>query len=275
MHVFAPHKLLIAACAALLLVPQARAATSMPATAAAAAPATCQSAGDAAERAWSIPTGLLAAIGRMESGRYDAATGRIAAWPFTINAAGTGHFYRTADDAITAVQDLQMRGIGLIDVGCFQVNLLYHPGAFATLADGFDPQHNADYAAAFLSRLYRRTGSWEAAVAAYHSATPGLGEPYRDRVLADWQSGGLALPHRYAAIGFSHPGGGSLAGDPYVIHIAAWAPAQQAALPRVWRPGAAAPAPAHPRAPRAGQGAMASPVMRHFARLPRIITPGS
>jgi hypothetical protein len=84
------------------------------------------------------------------------------------------------------VRDLLAGGTASIDVGCFQVNLRYHPDAFASLDEAFDPVANALYAARFLAGLRVRDGSWQAAVAAYHSATPEHGLPYRDRVLSAW-----------------------------------------------------------------------------------------
>ena len=169
----------------------------------AAGEASCEAAGAEAERAWQLPPGLLAAIGRIESGRYDPATGKVAAWPWTINAAGQGHYFDDSASAVAAVRDLQMQGVRLIDVGCFQVDLFYHPEAFTTLDDAFDASSNANYAARFLSELYARTGSWEAAIADYHSAVPEEGGPYKMRVMADWQGGGFriatALPPLRAA----------------------------------------------------------------------------
>jgi hypothetical protein len=132
-----------------------------------------------------LPAGILGAIGRVESGRPDTA-GRLTPWPWTLDAAGAGAFLPSADAAVTSVRSLQRQGLRNIDVGCFQVNLEQHPDAFATLEAAFDPQSNADYAAAFLSTLHQRTGSWEAAVAAYHSADPALGIPYRGLVFAQW-----------------------------------------------------------------------------------------
>src|ERR1700734_3245269 len=79
-----------------------------------------------------------------------------------------------------------------VDVGCFQISLADHPDAFATLADAFDPVQNADYAAGFLRRLQSRTGSWDSAIADYHSDTPDLGLPYERRVLAVWHNQGVA-----------------------------------------------------------------------------------
>jgi hypothetical protein len=65
-----------------------------------------------------------------------------------------------------------------------QVNLMYHPDAFATLDIAFDPAANARYAASFLRRLNEQTGSWAKATASYHSATPELGNAYERRVSA-------------------------------------------------------------------------------------------
>ncbi|MCX7379534.1 MAG: lytic transglycosylase domain-containing protein [Alphaproteobacteria bacterium] len=157
------------------------------------AAAICDEAGAQAEAAFQIPTGLLRAIGRVESGRRDPATGAFAPWPFTINANGQGRFFDDAASATAAVRSLQAAGTSSIDVGCFQVNLMHHPLAFVRLEDGFDPATNAAYAATFLAALRQRLGNWEGAVAAYHSATPERGEAYRARVFAAWNPAGAPL----------------------------------------------------------------------------------
>lgn len=154
---------------------------------------TCDDAGARAEAALQLPTGLLRAIGRVESGRRDPATGAFAPWPYTINANGQGRFFDDAASATAAVRSLQAAGTSSIDVGCFQVNLMHHPLAFARVEDGFEPAANAAYAAAFLAALRQRLGHWEGAVAAYHSATPERGEAYRARVFAAWNPGGAPL----------------------------------------------------------------------------------
>lgn len=153
----------------------------------------CDDAGAQAEAALQLPTGLLRAIGRVESGRRDPATGAFAPWPYTINANGQGRFFDDAASAAAAVRSLQAAGTASIDVGCFQVNLMHHPLAFARLEDGFEPAANAAYAAAFLASLRQRLGHWEGAVAAYHSATPERGEAYRARVFAAWNPAGALL----------------------------------------------------------------------------------
>jgi Transglycosylase SLT domain len=144
----------------------------------------CLSAGIEAETRFGVPAGLLLAIGRVESGRRDPATGAVAPWPWTINASGAGHIFDTAPEAVASTRALREQGVGSIDVGCFQINLFHHPEAFSSLEQAFDPTANANYAARFLVSLRERLGNWESAVAAYHSSAPERGGPYRDRVIA-------------------------------------------------------------------------------------------
>jgi hypothetical protein len=144
----------------------------------------CRTAIDAAERAQGLPSRLLAAIGQVESGRRDPATGQWTPWPWTIDVGGQGTFFATKAEAIAAVRALQAKGVQSIDVGCVQINLAQHPNAFRSLDDAFDPDINARYGATFLSRLFAMTKDWTKAAAFYHSATPALGAAYEQRVLA-------------------------------------------------------------------------------------------
>jgi Transglycosylase SLT domain len=163
----------------------------------------CEQAGVAAEQAGGLPSGLLLAIGRIESGRWDTARGRVIPWPWTINAAGKGQWFETKELAASSVKSQLDGGTRSIDVGCFQISLMYHPAAFASLEQAFDPDANAAYAARFLLSLYSRTGSWEAAVEAYHSADPALGFAYREQVFASWL--GAAPINMAAAIPVAAP----------------------------------------------------------------------
>jgi hypothetical protein len=148
----------------------------------------CESAVTTAEYVERLPPRLLAAISLTESGRRDPASGTFRPWPWSINAEGQGQFFATSRDAIAAVKDLQARGVQSIDVGCMQVNLMYHPHAFASLEEAFDPRKNALYAARFLNVLYASAKDWMRAAGAYHSDTPALAEPYRQQVAARWQN---------------------------------------------------------------------------------------
>jgi len=144
----------------------------------------CMVAITAAERAHGIPTGLLMAIARVESGRLDPGTKLFQPWPWTIDVGGRGVFFDTRAQAVTYVEDIRRIGVASIDTGCLQVNLLQHPTAFRSVAEAFDPVINADYGARFLADLYRETRDWGVASGYYHSRTPELSIPYRVSVTA-------------------------------------------------------------------------------------------
>lgn len=144
----------------------------------------CQAAIQAVERTAGLPPALLSAIARTESGRVVG--GRLVAWPWTINVAGTGYYYGSAQEAVAAVETFRASGVQSIDVGCMQVNLVHHPGAFTSLHQAFDPAVNVRYAAQFLARLQAELGTWPAAIGAYHSRTPDLADGYGRRVMQAW-----------------------------------------------------------------------------------------
>jgi hypothetical protein len=222
-------------------------------------PDLCTAEAAAAERAAGIPAGLLLAIGKRESGRWESGSGRIMPWPWSINSDGDSHVFESRDEAVAFVAAAQRGGAASIDVGCFQVNLKYHPHAFASLEDAFDPAANAAYAARFLTELHDREGSWEQAVADYHSATPVYGEPYRDAVLALWRgfdTSSAKLPL----------GGGRVAAN-----IPVWSPhaAPSAALPAAGQVAAVTPAAVPPATIEVVR--MIAP--RRVHGLPQVITP--
>jgi Transglycosylase SLT domain len=208
----------------------------------------CRSAALVFEQSAGLPPGLLLAIGQVESGRLDPATGRVDPWPWSANHAGEGRYFASAHEAIAWVAAQQASGNRSIDVGCFQVNLQYHPDAFASLAEAFDPTANARYAADLLNRLHERSGNWQTAAALYHSADPLEGQWYASRVVAAWTKGDRFLDFR-----LTDP---PRPADPVVVRLAAgasvvrvvvpaWAsvrptqsePAWRPGLPRVFTPG--------------------------------------
>lgn len=169
----------------------------------------CAAAGRAAEHVALLPANMLVSIGLVESGRVDPVTGRVGSWPWTVNVDGVGHYFQGERDAAAFVQLAASSGAKDIDVGCFQISLEHHPDAFSSLDAAFDPTANANFAARFLDQLKVSGGSWDAAIADYHSAFPELGLPYRQLVLDAWRR-----------IGDVQPGSDTLsleAADPVVI----------------------------------------------------------
>ena len=136
----------------------------------------------AAERAAGMPSHLLTAVSKVEAGRWHAETGEVIAWPWTVTSGGAGRFLPSKAAAIAEVERLRARGVTNIDVGCMQINLHYHPKAFDSLEQAFDPDRNVAYAIGFLRGLRDRWGSWIRAVGSYHSNTPALSGRYRAKV---------------------------------------------------------------------------------------------
>ncbi|HEY4635776.1 MAG TPA: transglycosylase SLT domain-containing protein [Rhodospirillales bacterium] len=147
----------------------------------------------AMERQTGIPRHLLTAISLAESGRWSGASRANVAWPWTVTAEGRGRFFDSREEAQAEVEILLTQGVRNIDVGCMQVNLQYHGGAFDSLAEAFDPHANTAYAATYLKAMYQTTGNWMQAAGYYHSTTPERNGPYMQKVLGFWrqQAGGI------------------------------------------------------------------------------------
>jgi len=146
----------------------------------------CAQATSRAERAGGVPSHLLRAISLAETGRWDDKRRASFAWPWTVTSGGEGRYYASKDEAVAEVRKLSARGVRNIDVGCMQVNLLYHKDAFASFEEAFEPSTNTNYAARFLKELYASSGSWTTAAGFYHSRNPANNRPYRLKVIRLW-----------------------------------------------------------------------------------------
>jgi len=147
----------------------------------------CHTHAKAQELIGNIPTDLLTTISLAETGRWDPKKREMFAWPWTVTWGGKGRYFPTKQDAISAVTELQYSGVKNIDVGCMQINLMYHPEAFKDLNEAFDPTSNINYARRFLGGLYNSTGSWIQAAANYHSTNPLLNLNYQTKILKIWR----------------------------------------------------------------------------------------
>ena len=194
---------------------------------------TCSQAAQSAELQHGLPAGLLAAIGNVESGGWR--------WSVNGNDGAPGHKFASAEEALRYTDDLLSSGNRTIDVGCFQVDLRYHPEAFARWQDGFDGDQNASAAAGILAHLHEQTGDWSRAIALYHSADPQRGQSYLQSVIAAWdqhltgsgQTDGdrprsLALRSNFIAVAVWEPGA--------ALGMVTLSSGRRARLPRVITP---------------------------------------
>ncbi len=127
-----------------------------------------------------IPQGVLQGIALVETGRHSK--GRRYPWPWAVGTRTGGYWYDSKGEAIRKAKAILASGTTNVDMGCMQINYHYHRDAFPNLALAFDPGANVRYAALFLLKLHRRYGSWDEAIARYHSGTPSRGAAYRARV---------------------------------------------------------------------------------------------
>jgi len=138
------------------------------------------------EANYEIPANLLRAVGMAESGRWQKYAKDIHPWPWTVMAEGQGRFFNTKMAAVAHVKALKRRGVRNIDVGCMQVNLMYHGQEFPSVEMAMEPRSNVRYAAQYLSTLKDVKQSWVMAVGRYHSSTPKRATEYRLRVFDNW-----------------------------------------------------------------------------------------
>ena len=127
-----------------------------------------------AESSKNIPSGLLRAIGLVES--------RLQ--PYAINYRGRGYFFKTKESALQFVNNLIKKGETNFGVGCFQLHYKSHANKFSSVSVMLDPIKNIEYAAKLLNRLYKAHGyKWSNAVKRYHSSRSDLNSVYYYKVV--------------------------------------------------------------------------------------------
>jgi hypothetical protein len=102
-------------------------------------------------------------------------------WPWTLNVAGRGYFFRSRERAYRAVETLLSHGRCDFDVGLMQINWCYHHQRFGSPWDALSPATNIHVAEDILNENYSKTHSIAEAIAYYHSANPVPGREYLSR----------------------------------------------------------------------------------------------
>ena len=142
----------------------------------------------AVARETGIPHSLLYSIALTESGKSVGTTRTYRPWPWTLNVAGQGYFYKSRQLAWRALKKWLDQGESSIDIGLMQVNWRYHEARLQTPWQALDPYFNLRIGAAILQDCYSKRQDWWASVGCYHSPTNGKrAEQYRRRVIARWQ----------------------------------------------------------------------------------------
>jgi len=129
-----------------------------------------------AEKENQIPSGLLAAIAKLESNTQ----------AYALNVNGNAVFNKSLEEASGIVKKKLASGLKNIDLGVMQLNYRWHGDKFSNISQMLMPENNIKYAANLLRSLRNRYGTWHKAVRYYHSAKPEHHRKYSQRVVAYW-----------------------------------------------------------------------------------------
>ena len=138
------------------------------------------------EKIFKLPENLLVSVALTESGKM-LKSGEFVAWPWTVNVKGKGRFFKSKDLVLKYVKNYIKNGKKNIDMGCMQVNYMYHPKAFSNLSLAFDPEENVKWSANLIKNLYRKYGSYREAVGYYHSYRTVKKNKYSAKVFNTWK----------------------------------------------------------------------------------------
>ena len=104
------------------------------------------------EQLYELPKNLLLSMSLIESGRR-LKNGEFVSWPWTINIKGKGKFFKDKKSALSFVKKYTSKGKKNIDIGCMQINYMYHPTAFNSFDEALEPEINVKRAAELLKKL--------------------------------------------------------------------------------------------------------------------------
>jgi hypothetical protein len=126
---------------------------------------------------YGLPDKLLYAVALVES-EHPALK---KPWPWTANIRGKAFYFDTRLEMYNHLAKVKKQ-TSKFDAGIMQTNWRWHQERFDSLWDATDPYKNIRAGAAYLSELYRSSGSYDVAVGRYHSNDPLLAAAYRGRV---------------------------------------------------------------------------------------------
>jgi len=119
-----------------------------------------------------VPSEVLYAVALTESGlKID---NQLLPWPWTLNIAGQGRFFRSREDACVALTTaLKTVPAKRVDIGLGQINYGYHGGRVENPCDFLDPYLNLSIAADILQSQHKESQGWLRTIGRYHSPADG------------------------------------------------------------------------------------------------------
>lgn len=129
-----------------------------------------------------VPAPIIRAVCTHESQSFHK--GRRQPWPWTLNVAGQGYWFRDRESATLYAELELVTGTSSIDIGLCQINWRWHGHHFSSIAELMDPAVNVRYAAQHLKSL-KGDNTWQEAIGAYHSpSNRSRAEAYATAVLS-------------------------------------------------------------------------------------------
>lgn len=136
-----------------------------------------------------VPPEVIWAVARSESN-----LGKLGPWPWTINIHGKGYYFKSQKEMLTFIHKKTKRKRYIsIDIGCMQLNTIYHGHKFKNIEEMTNIYKNMLVAAKYLRELYdtnKRNPAhkglpinriWGYAVGDYHSQRNLKGAQYITR----------------------------------------------------------------------------------------------
>ena len=135
-----------------------------------------------------IPPQLFYAIALAESSKMIESINRRRPWPWTLNIAGNGLYFKSRWAAWRALDQSLLAGQDSVDIGLMQVNWHYHRASLGSTWLALDPTHNLNVGADILKDCYEKRRDWWASVGCYHAPSDqARAKRYRARVRALWR----------------------------------------------------------------------------------------
>ncbi len=137
---------------------------------------------------YEIPVQLFYALALAESGKTIESLKRRRPWPWTLNIAGEGVYFRSRWQAWRALDQSLRAGQDSVDIGLMQINWRFHQGRLDNSWLALEPYHNLAVGAEILRRCYAERRDWWASVGCYHAPSDKpRARRYRARVVALWR----------------------------------------------------------------------------------------
>ncbi len=97
-----------------------------------------------------VPPEVIWAVARSESN-----LGHLGPWPWTINMRGKGYYFKSKKEMLTFIhKKTKGKRYLSLDIGCMQLNTIYHGHKFKNLEEMTDIYKNMLIAAQYLRELY-------------------------------------------------------------------------------------------------------------------------